>query len=693
MATFDGQGDSLITVVVPGDTLAGTTTIRFHFQSDGDWSDEDGLYDSEGAFIIDSLTVSDATGVLDFQDFEMESPGAVSTLDGDWSANVGPEFGDYAGLFDGTTVLQEDPATDDTYLWGFFNGSPDNYGCGGFPGQAAVPFTMNMGSTDMGDYLNNEIWSPLLRLDEDTDGMPVPPTGSVTLEFDIYTDLPLDNLVFFEWRVRSITEGALGEWRNAFAYYDADKLWKRARFELFPFIDAGASHIQVAIGAVDLCYKLCGILGSGSCHSHGPLIDNITITARETAGYTVTNTADAGPGSLREALLAANGSEDRNRILFNIPGPGPHTITPETPLPLIVWPVAIDATTQPGYAGVPVVAISGDSAGTFVGLRLDATKSAIAGLAIHDFAGVGVHVSNSNDTIRGSYIGLTPAAGAASNSGHGVYIESPFGSYVEGTVVGGTGSEDANIIAFNGGVGAFVDYSAIRGNTIRGNSIHSNVGRGIDLSGSANDQQRYPVLDHAVAPLSVEGSLTSKANTDFVIDFYANTACDASGFGEGERLVGTIQVATDGGGYAFFSTTVSDTLALGEEVTATATNTDGSTSEFSACVTVSAEPTAIPEDASIPVYAALFQNVPNPFNPITVIRYDIPAGGAKVWLTVYDVLGRRVRTLVDGPESAGEKSIEWNGRNDRGELVATGVYFLRMQAGDFSQTRKLVVLR
>jgi len=100
-AHFDGRGDSLVTVMIPAANLGNEVEIRFAFHSDGGWSDQDGLYPSDGAVIVDSLTVSDATGILDFQDFESESTGSLTTLDGAWTSN--PTFGDYAGLFDGTT--------------------------------------------------------------------------------------------------------------------------------------------------------------------------------------------------------------------------------------------------------------------------------------------------------------------------------------------------------------------------------------------------------------------------------------------------------------------------------------------------------------------------------------------------------------------------------------------------------------
>ncbi len=80
---------------------------------------------------------------------------------------------------------------------------------------------------------------------------------------------------------------------------------------------------------------------------------------------TVTNTADSGAGSLRQAIVANdNSAGGTNSIQFNIAGPGPHTITPASPLPSITHPVVIDATTQPGYAGTPLIELDGQNAGS-----------------------------------------------------------------------------------------------------------------------------------------------------------------------------------------------------------------------------------------------------------------------------------------------------------------------------------------
>ncbi len=97
--------------------------------------------------------------------------------------------------------------------------------------------------------------------------------------------------------------------------------------------------------------------------------------------------------------------------------------------------------------------------------------------------------------------------------------------------------------------------------------------------------------------------------------------------------------------------------------------------------------------ADVPKQFSISQNYPNPFNPTTTISFDVPDPGARVKIVLYDVGGRLVTTLVDDNKVAGSYQIGWNGRNTRGEPVASGVYFLRMQAGSFLATRKLIMLK
>ena len=94
----------------------------------------------------------------------------------------------------------------------------------------------------------------------------------------------------------------------------------------------------------------------------------------------------------------------------------------------------------------------------------------------------------------------------------------------------------------------------------------------------------------------------------------------------------------------------------------------------------------------IPATISLRQNVPNPFNPSTTIAFDLPKF-AHIQLRILNILGQAVRRLVDDTRSAGRHTVRWNGTNDRGRAVASGIYSYQLQAESFVQTRKMILLR
>ena len=94
----------------------------------------------------------------------------------------------------------------------------------------------------------------------------------------------------------------------------------------------------------------------------------------------------------------------------------------------------------------------------------------------------------------------------------------------------------------------------------------------------------------------------------------------------------------------------------------------------------------------IPTVFALLQNYPNPFNPVTTLRYDLPEQST-VNIIIYDMLGRQVRTLLNQTQDAGFKSVIWDATNDYGKPVSAGVYLYKLQAGEFVQTRKMVLMK
>jgi hypothetical protein len=100
----------------------------------------------------------------------------------------------------------------------------------------------------------------------------------------------------------------------------------------------------------------------------------------------------------------------------------------------------------------------------------------------------------------------------------------------------------------------------------------------------------------------------------------------------------------------------------------------------------------VTEGLALPKEFALGQNYPNPFNPSTRFTVDVPKI-ADVTVAVYDILGRQITTLLTGQQTAGVKTIEWDGTDARGTVVPTGVYFVRMSAEDFSATHKIMLMK
>jgi flagellar hook assembly protein FlgD len=88
----------------------------------------------------------------------------------------------------------------------------------------------------------------------------------------------------------------------------------------------------------------------------------------------------------------------------------------------------------------------------------------------------------------------------------------------------------------------------------------------------------------------------------------------------------------------------------------------------------------------------LHPNFPNPFNPSTTLKYSLPYR-AHVYIAIYDILGKNIYTLENGIHSPGVKSVIWNGKDNFGRPASAGIYLYKIQAGDFVQTRKMVLLK
>jgi hypothetical protein len=392
----------------------------------------------------------------------------------------------------------------------------------------------------------------------------------------------------------------------------------------------------------------------------GAFVDDVGSIANQGSAYifsavqnqiTVANTNDSGAGSLRQAILDANANSGLDIIKFSI-GAGPQTINLSTSLPTITDALVIDGTTQPGYAGTPLIEVTGIGipAPDDDGLVINASFCTIKGLAITRFSGNGLELGSlaNNTLIAANHIGVDPAGTVARpNGGNGILVLS-FNNQIGGTTaserniissngasgielassnrvlgnfigtdingasllgnaqhgifiadgtankVGGTATGEANLIAFNGGDGVYVQEGA--GSAIRGNSIRSNGGLGIDLGladgvtpndagdtdiDGGNLVQNFPVISLVQqGGTNIQGTLNSTANSLFTLDFYSNAVADPTNHGEGQSYLGSTVVTTNASGNAMFNVTL-PTPPPGQFISATATDQAGNTSEFS----------------------------------------------------------------------------------------------------------------
>jgi hypothetical protein len=251
--------------------------------------------------------------------------------------------------------------------------------------------------------------------------------------------------------------------------------------------------------------------------------------------------------------------------------------------------------------------------------------------------------------VQGNFIG-TDVNGTANlgNGANGVLITA-----ASGNVVGGTAAGAANVIAFSGNDGVKVDTGT--GNAIRANSIHDSTNLGIELVNGGNANQPAAALSSAVttgSSITIHGTLTAAASTSYALDFFASPTANASGFGEGQQLLGSATETTNGSGTVSFTVTFSASVPAGQAISATATSPAGNTSAFAQDVTavtathlvilptfdssITNDPNAAVIEntinAAIQVYESTYSN------PITVQIFFREGGGLGSSITgLYDI--------------------------------------------------------
>ena len=214
----------------------------------------------------------------------------------------------------------------------------------------------------------------------------------------------------------------------------------------------------------------------------------------------------------------------------------------------------------------------------------------------------GITIQGRSSVVQGNFIGTTiDGVSPLPNAGNGIVIQDSFNQ------IGGIGPGEGNTIAYSGGSGVLI--SAGTSNAVLGNSIFSNSGLGIDLGTvgvttndlgdldlGANNLQNFPILTAAWnlgSTTLIQESLDSRSNTTYRIEFFLNMICHGSGFGQGRAFLHASTVTTDPSGHATISSDLPAPIPVGQLITATATDADNNTSEFSPCLAVVNDPNSV----------------------------------------------------------------------------------------------------
>jgi hypothetical protein len=236
-----------------------------------------------------------------------------------------------------------------------------------------------------------------------------------------------------------------------------------------------------------------------------------------------------------------------------------------------------------------------DADNNTIGGTVAGARNVIAGNGV---AGILDNGSQRN-AIEGNFLGVGADGVTAVPNAAGVWLMGSNVGAAQNNLIGGTVAGSGNLIEFNSGAGVILSGATASGDGILGNSIFSNGGLGIDLGNDGvtpnspggphsgpNNLQNFPVITTVSPGLStttVQGTLNSIPSMTFRLEFFSSTACDPSGFGQGQTFLGFSNVTTDGSGNASYTVPLGVVVPAGTSVAATATDPAADTSEFSRC--------------------------------------------------------------------------------------------------------------
>jgi uncharacterized delta-60 repeat protein len=306
---------------------------------------------------------------------------------------------------------------------------------------------------------------------------------------------------------------------------------------------------------------------------------------------------DAAGGSLRQSLREAKATPGPDRIEFNIPGAGPHTIQPLSALPAITDSVIVDGWSEPDFAGMPIIELDGSKSGAGVhGLRVTGSNSTIRGLVVNRFGGQGIQIDGSvatGNVISGSYIG-TDITGTIAEGNAAGGIEIKVAAW--GNVIGGTDPGTRNVISGNAGTGISIVLDS-HSNVVEGNYIGTdvtgagalpNIGVGVQIAGSANNRiggstlaERNIVSGNGATGIHLGGvATTGNVISGNYVGTDATGTRDLGNAVHGVSIVNAASLNVVGGSAAGAGNTVSGNGSVGILISGASTNRNVAAGNF-----------------------------------------------------------------------------------------------------------------
>ncbi len=811
LSEISGTGLDTLTAHVPDSLLAGATLLRFRFKSDDYWSDEDGLWDTDGAVVLDDINLRVDGINIHATDFEGDLVNATQTAH--WNACAQIPLGDFAGLYPAVALAQEDPCRSEvSNAWVFFIGSAYTGSGGVYADLPIVPYGSSATS-----FLSNAIVSPALPL--------VAAGGNWYLEFDVYRDLPLEAHVFYRWDVRFLVDDCWSRWEGASRiYFGSQKDWFRQQADFSELLVPGASELQVRFQVFDLCESLCSVFG-GTPHTQSPVFDNVAIYNVDLNGpewissdVEQFNDNFSSDGTIT-GTARADGADDL------VPAANPNIQFADSALILVRdrgHGLMVDSYSGTGAAVYLLASVSPQGQPTKVGhaltqdsFRFPVVHSSVAGgkewtwlRCDTSFTGPGRsspetdrfcidlndNLFTPGDTVSFFYASVNAIGEWSYHSVTGGTVDNIADAAIgadEFTVLPTlTGAGNGNVLFVNqssdlnstpqyesmfDALGVNVDTYRARGRRVPGiESKIENVtvqllanydvvvfecgddlliGDGTGLAHKSDDALLFklfldgldrvggvvlagPDLPDAMKWLTGPGLAALRStyvNYDLLNPnhYWAGLLRSPSvegtqpgpfagetfvAFGDCPDVTDFDVIAASGNGELLASydgspitgatigqkTLNPDSVEVGVVLSGFGLrdlrddDTDGISDRVTYLAQVLAwlgQSVGAPTTTTSPRSTRLAQNYPNPFNPTTTIEYSL-ARTSHVELAIFDVTGRRIRTLVNGVQRPGEVAPQvWDGTNDGGVAVASGVYFYRLSTPEFTRTRKMVLLK